>query len=153
MPDIETVTRWDEQTCSRLSADELGNASSEIPIVIYYNRCGQVRTVGAETLRESVEGRLWTRCGLWRNGWSLSLLSCLGRIFIFTSRFKLHLLPFPEASKHIGDKLPSLPADKSCVNVIADFFSASDENLWSSVDKKIRFVLTHRDGWQGYQRL
>ena len=36
------------------STGELGNACSKIPLVIYYNRCGQVRTVGAEALQESV---------------------------------------------------------------------------------------------------
>jgi hypothetical protein len=59
----------------------------------------------------------------------VGLCPCLGRIFICTSRFKLHLRPFPEASKHIGDELPSILTDKSCVDVFADFFSANGEAL------------------------
>ena len=81
----------------------------------------------------------------------VGLCRCLGRIFICTSRFKLHLRPFSEASVHIGDELPSLPTDKSCVDVFADCFSANGEDLWSSVDVKTRFVMTHRDGRQGYR--
>ena len=55
-----------------------------------------------------------------------------GRIFICTSRFKLYLRLFPEASKHTGDELPSLPPDKSCVDAFGD---ANGEDLWSSVDE------------------
>ena len=76
-------------------------------------------------------------------GWLVFVFGCLVRIFICTSRFKLHLRPFPEASKHIGDELPSLPPDNSCVDFFADFFSANGEDLWSSIDEKILFVLTH----------
>ena len=87
--------------------------------------------------------------------WLVFVVGCLqGRIFICTSRFKLYLGPFPEASKHTGDQLPSLPPDKSCVDFFADFFSANGEDLWSSVDEKILFRdLTHRGGRQGYQQL
>ena len=93
---------------------------------------------------------LGTRGGLWRNGWSLSLpWSCLHLYF----QVQATSAPFPETSVHIGDdsESPSLPTDKSRVDVFADFFSANGEDLWSSVDEKIRFVLTHRDGRQGYQ--
>ena len=72
--------------------------------------------------------------------WLVFVVCCLqGRIFICTSRFKLYLCHFPEASKHTGDELSSLPPDRSCV----DFFSANGEDLWFSVDEKIFFVLTH----------
>ena len=75
--------------------------------------------------------------------WFVFVVGCLqGRIFICTSRFKLHLRPFPEASKHIGDELPSLPPDKTCFDIFADFSSANGEDLWTSVDEKIVFVLT-----------
>jgi len=62
--------------------------------------------------------------------------------FICTSRFKLHTRLFPEASKHIGDELPSPQTDESCVDVFADFFSANDEDLWSSVDKSVGMLPT-----------
>lgn len=110
MPDIETVIRGDEQTCSRLSTGELGNASSEIPIVIYFNRCGQIRSGCRSTARVCLgdgcgrgadHGRMVGLC-VW--------LPCPYLHLYF--RFKLHLRPFPEASKHIGDELPSLPPDK-----------------------------------------
>ncbi|KIK03418.1 hypothetical protein K443DRAFT_41800, partial [Laccaria amethystina LaAM-08-1] len=59
VPDIETVTKWDGRTCrsflDRLPAGELGNGSSEIPIVICFNRCGHVLTVGTEAPRKLVQ--------------------------------------------------------------------------------------------------
>ena len=63
--------------------------------------------------------------------WLVFVLALIrDRIFICTSGFKLHLRPIPEASKHLGDELPSLPIDKSCVDFFADFFhQANGEDL------------------------
>jgi len=39
------------------------------------------------------------------------------------------------------------------VDFFADFFNANGEDLWSSVDEKIRFVLAHHGGRRGYRQL
>ena len=91
MPDIETVTRWDEQMCSRRSS---GNASSEIPIVIYYNRCWPSSHCGCQSTARVCLG---DRCGRGVDyGGMVGLCRCLGSVFICTSRFKLQLRPFPK---------------------------------------------------------
>ncbi|KIJ93867.1 hypothetical protein K443DRAFT_134933 [Laccaria amethystina LaAM-08-1] len=127
VPEIKGVTRF--------PADELGNGSSKIPTVIYYDRHGKVRAVGAEALRESVQDTAVSE------GW------------IKVEWFKLHLRPFPEESMYVGSELPLLPLNKSCIEVFADFLTylfqcasrfikdahANGENVWSSVQKDIHF--------------
>jgi hypothetical protein len=110
------------RTNMQVFCGELGNASSEIPFVIYYNQCGRVRTVGAETLQDG-SGR-----GV-DYGRMVGLCHCLGRTFIFTSRFKLYLRPFPEASKHIEDELPSLLTDK-VASTFSQTFSAPTTRIY-----------------------
>lgn len=78
----------------------------------------------------------------------------------------MHLRPFPEESMHVGSELPPLPLNKSCIEVFADFLTylfqcasrfikdahANGENVWSSVQKDIHFVLSHPNGWEGFQQ-
>lgn len=67
---------------------------------------------------------------------------------------------------HVGSELPPLPLNKSCIEVFADFLTylfqcasrfikdahANGENVWSSVQKDIHFVLSHPNGWEGFQQ-
>ena len=67
---------------------------------------------------------------------------------------------------HVGSELPPLPLNKSCIEVFADFLTylfqcasrfikdahANRENVWSSVQKDIHFVLSHPNGWEGFQQ-
>lgn len=78
----------------------------------------------------------------------------------------MHLRPSPEESMHVGSELPPLPLNKSCIEVFADFLTylfqcasrfikdahANGENVWSSVQKDIHFVLSHPNGWEGFQQ-
>lgn len=62
--------------------------------------------------------------------------------------------------------MPSLPPNKSVIDVFADFMRylyncakiyiqdthASGENLWASVEDRIEFVLSHPNGWEGAQQ-
>ena len=67
---------------------------------------------------------------------------------------------------HVGSELPPLPLNKSCIEVFADFLTylfqcasrfikdahANGGNVWSSVQKDIHFVLSHPNGWEGFQQ-
>ena len=82
-------------------------------------------------------------------------------------RFKLHLRPERLHSNEIQTTyIPPLPRDKSVVDVFADFFAyllsctrrficethANGESLWSSVEDRIEFVISHPNGWEGLQQ-
>ena len=81
-------------------------------------------------------------------------------------RFKLHLRSRVGAGRSVGDDLPSLPLNKTVVEVIADFLKYLLEcassyirdthpnglDLWNSVKSDINFVLSHPNGWEGTQQ-
>lgn len=82
-------------------------------------------------------------------------------------RWKLHLRAKHLASSHIKDEdIPPLPQYKSAVEVLADFMGylftcardyiieshASGASMWKSMENKIHFVLTHPNGWEGFQQ-
>ncbi|KAG2353445.1 hypothetical protein BDR07DRAFT_1367118 [Suillus spraguei] len=119
---------------------------SKIPSILYYDRQGDVRAVGAEALQqhiiEQAEDEGWVKLAWW----------------------KLHLRAKHLASSHIrnGDIKP-LPQGKSAVEVLADFMrylfqcarthiQTSHLNLWRSVKNSIEFVFTHPNGWEGLQQ-
>ena len=81
-------------------------------------------------------------------------------------RFKLHLRPNTALTREITQKLPPLPPRKKVVDILADFlrymyacartyieeFHANGTDLWTSVEDKIQFILTHPNGWEGIQQ-
>lgn len=82
-------------------------------------------------------------------------------------RWKLHLRPRGLASSRVRDNdIPPLPRNKSAVEVLADFMAylyrcartyiqdthANGQELWSSIESHIDFVLTHPNGWEGAQQ-
>ncbi|KAN0081557.1 hypothetical protein V8E55_009181 [Tylopilus felleus] len=81
--------------------------------------------------------------------------------------WKLHLRAKHLVSSHIKDEdIPPLPENKSAVQVLADFmrylFScacnyiieshASGDSMWRSLENNIEFILTHPNGWEGFQQ-
>ena len=66
----------------------------------------------------------------------------------------------------LADKIPSLPLNKTVVEVLADFLAyllecssiyirethANGTDLWASVKDQIHFVLSHSNGWEGAQQ-
>lgn len=80
----------------------------------------------------------------------------------------MHLSPDTGAWKLVKDELPPLPLPlyQSIVDIIADFLRylfhcassyikethANGEDLWSSVEDDITFVLTHPNGWEKFQQ-
>ena len=80
-------------------------------------------------------------------------------------RFKLHLRSKIGSGRSVGE-LPSLPLNKTVVEVFADFLRyllecasnyiqdthANGPDLWESVKSHIDFVLSHPNGWEGTQQ-
>ncbi|KAG2063017.1 hypothetical protein BDR04DRAFT_1111856 [Suillus decipiens] len=131
---------------AKYPGQERVGGDSKIPSILYYDRQGDVRAVGAEALQqhiiEQAEDEGWVKLAWW----------------------KLHLRAKHLASSHIrnGDIKP-LPQGKSAVEVLADFMrylfqcartyiQTSHLNLWKSVKNSIEFVFTHPNGWEGVQQ-
>jgi hypothetical protein len=83
------------------------------------------------------------------------------------TRFKLHIRPRKgESSSEVSAKIPPLPPNKTATDVLADFLSylfncaksyicvthANGAELWESMKSDISFVLSHPNGWEGYQQ-
>lgn len=141
--------------------------------MIYYDRNGKVRAVGAETLRdgmqEQAEDEGWVKAEWCVNQPCYLKLNCAGSAEPFLpTRFKLHLRSRlgPGAGTEMTDKIPPLPPGKTVVEVFADFLvyllgcaskyiqetHANGVALWNSVKGQIEFVLSHPNGWEGTQQ-
>lgn len=85
----------------------------------------------------------------------------------YCTRFKLHLRPdHLESDSFKKSDLPPLPPNKTIVGVFADFLSylfscarryisetySNGDTLWEAVARRIEFVLSHPNGWEGYQQ-
>ncbi|KAF9476870.1 hypothetical protein BDN70DRAFT_881863 [Pholiota conissans] len=142
VPEIKGVTRF--------PAHEHISGASKIPTIIYYDRSGNVKAVGAEAMREGIyeqaEDEQWVKAE-----W-----------------FKLHLRSRvgPGAGREVSNDIPPLPLNKTVVEVFADFLAylfecassyiqdthANGVDLWASVKGQIDFVLSHPNGWEGTQQ-
>ncbi|KJA20619.1 hypothetical protein HYPSUDRAFT_42924 [Hypholoma sublateritium FD-334 SS-4] len=141
-PEVKGVTKF--------PAHDHISGASKIPTIIYYDRNGEVRAVGAEALRDGVqeqaEDEQWVK----------------------VEWFKLHLRSrlAPGAGQEVTNKIPPLPLNKTVVDVFADFLiylfecasiyiketHANGADLWASVKGQIDFVLSHPNGWEGKQQ-
>ncbi|KAG6826284.1 hypothetical protein H0H92_000454 [Tricholoma furcatifolium] len=141
IPETKGVTRY--------PAQEHVGGDSKIPTIIYYDQQGVVRAVGAEALKEELDSRIEDE------GWTKA------------EWFKLHLRPSSDATNtNITGKIPSLPEDKTGMEVFSDFLRymydcarsyieethANGTTLWASFGDHIEFVLTHPNGWEGAQQ-
>ncbi|TFK26684.1 hypothetical protein FA15DRAFT_667159 [Coprinopsis marcescibilis] len=140
VPEIKGVTRF--------PAHEQISGASKIPTIIYYDKGGNVCAVGAEAMREGIyeqaEDEDWVK-----SEW-----------------FKLHIRPKTDSSRQITAQIPPLPLNKSVIDVMADFLGylfkcastfiqdthANGRDLWESVQGEIDFVLSHPNGWEGFQQ-
>ncbi|KDR71211.1 hypothetical protein GALMADRAFT_143923 [Galerina marginata CBS 339.88] len=140
IPDIKGVTRFPGQPHS--------GGSSKIPTIIYYDRSGKVRAVGAEAAVEQVyeiaEEEDWIK----------------------VESFKLHLRSKFGDHGDITEDIPPLPPNKTVVHVFADFLKylfqcassymqlahANGESLWNDLAGDIDFVLSHPNGWEGTEQ-
>ncbi|KAF5317094.1 hypothetical protein D9611_003520 [Ephemerocybe angulata] len=144
VPEIKPVTRF--------PAHEHISGASKIPTIIYYDREGQVRAVGAEATKEGIfetaEDEGWVKAE-----W-----------------FKLHLRPVNATNdtqqQVIAQEIPPLPVGRTVTQVVADFLAylvycaeeyikdthANGPDLWASVCGDMDFVLSHPNGWEGAQQ-
>ncbi|EIW54761.1 uncharacterized protein TRAVEDRAFT_50899 [Trametes versicolor FP-101664 SS1] len=140
-PKIQGITRFPGQ--------ENAAGDSKIPSILYYRRDGSVHSVGAEAAHPGIE------------------LEAEDENLVFVEWFKLHLRPETLDSKEIKRRdLPPLPEGKSLLDVFADFTRylfqctrryieethANGASMWSSVEDRIDFVLSHPNGWEGLQQ-
>ncbi|KAJ7704328.1 hypothetical protein B0H17DRAFT_1039291 [Mycena rosella] len=139
VPSILPVTRFPAQ-------DHVGG-DSKVPSVIYYDRSGSPKACGAEALQEAVVEEAEAA------GWEKA------------EWFKLHLRPTTSSSIR-PNTLPPLPANKSALNVLADFLRylfqcaksyigehyPNGNAMWITLESTIEFVLTHPNGWEGEQQ-
>ncbi|CDO71998.1 hypothetical protein BN946_scf184943.g33 [Trametes cinnabarina] len=141
VPQIQGITRFPGQ--------ENAAGSSKIPSILYYRRDGTVHSVGAEAARPGIE------------------LEAEDEDLVFVEWFKLYLRPERLDSEEMKRRdLPPLPQGKSILDVFADVLRylfactkryisethANGESLWSSLQDRIEFVLSHPNGWEGLQQ-
>ena len=82
-------------------------------------------------------------------------------------RFKLRLFPNAQSKGYVANKIPRLPLElPPVVDIFADFLRylyqcarnfieethANGADLWSSLEDRIEFVLSHPNGWEGAQQ-
>ncbi|PPQ91259.1 hypothetical protein CVT25_006376 [Psilocybe cyanescens] len=139
VPEIRGVTRY--------PAQEHVGGDSKIPTIIYYDRQGNVRAVGAEAMQEGIEDSAEDE------GWT-------------KAEWQLHLRPNTNSASHVTQKIPPLPEGKSAIAIFADFLRylhqcartyieethANGVELWRSLESRTDFVLTHPNGWEGGQQ-
>ncbi|TFK18829.1 hypothetical protein FA15DRAFT_241935 [Coprinopsis marcescibilis] len=140
VPEIKGVTKF--------PAQEHNSGASKIPTVMYYDQRGIVRAAGAETLRDGIEEMAEDE------GWDKA------------EWFKLHIRPKSGAADHVAASVPPLPPNKSVIQVLADFLKylyqcaqgfieethISGPALWKQLQPTIEFVISHPNGWEGYQQ-
>ncbi|KDR71212.1 hypothetical protein GALMADRAFT_75189 [Galerina marginata CBS 339.88] len=140
IPEIKGVTRFPGHPHS--------GGSSKIPTVIYYDRSGKVRAVGAEAEEEQVSEISQ------EENW------------IKAEWYFLHLRSKYGDHRDVTQDIPPLPLNKTVVHVLADFLKylfqcassyiqvahANGESLWKDLEGDIDFVLSHPNGWEGKEQ-
>jgi hypothetical protein len=133
--------------------------------VLYYDSEGVAQAIGAEAVRDSIE-EIAKDKGWIKVSWYASL-QCQTSPLISLGRFKLHLAPKTNEPAFITalENHP-LPNGLTVIDVFADLLRylyrctedylkqshASGELLWTSLQKRTHFVLTHPNGWGGPQQ-
>ncbi|KAF9552654.1 hypothetical protein CPC08DRAFT_265608 [Agrocybe pediades] len=140
VPEIRGVTRY--------PAQEQVGGDSKIPTIIYYDRQGAVRAVGAEAMRDGIEEQ------------------AEDEEWVKAEWFKLHLRPKSKSAGHVRETIPPLPEGKTAIQIFADFLRylhqcakayieethANGPALWKGLEAQTYFVLTHPNGWEGAQQ-
>ncbi|EKM51021.1 uncharacterized protein PHACADRAFT_212923 [Phanerochaete carnosa HHB-10118-sp] len=139
VPRIQGVTRFPGQE----------NGDFKIPSVLWYTTDGKVHTAGAEARDPGMT------------------LVAEDEDLIFIEWFKLHLRPSEMNSDGLRKSdLRPLPPNKTVMQVFGDFLAylfectkryivethPNGSSLWSSVEPRIEFVLSHPNGWEGVQQ-
>ncbi|EJF61940.1 hypothetical protein DICSQDRAFT_161253 [Dichomitus squalens LYAD-421 SS1] len=141
VPKIHGVTRFPGQ--------ENAAGDSKIPSILYYRQDGSVHSAGAEAALPGMD------------------LEAEDQELVLVEWFKLHLRPERlDSGDFRRQDLPPLPRGKSVIDVFSDFLGylfrcasqyirethANGESLWTSIEDRIEFVLSHPNGWEGLQQ-
>ncbi|TFK63659.1 hypothetical protein BDN72DRAFT_963759 [Pluteus cervinus] len=139
VPEIKGVTRFPYQ--------EFASADSKIPTVIWYDKNGIIKAMGAEAVKDGIqdtaEAEDW-----FKSEW-----------------FKLHLKP-DHIRNNTSFKIPPLPPGKSIIDVFSDFLRylyhctetfirehhPNGQQLWLSVRSTVEIILSHPNGWEFCQQ-
>lgn len=135
---------------TRFPFQEAAGADSKIPTVVYYDKDGKPRAIGAETLKENVQEEAE------EEGWSQARW------------FKLHLRPKPTSVLKMwnSDPLPPLPPNKAVGQIFGDYMrylyqcareyitetETNGDRLWTTLKDDAAYVFTHPNGWGGNQQ-
>ncbi|KAF7309116.1 hypothetical protein MKEN_01113700 [Mycena kentingensis (nom. inval.)] len=142
IPEIKPVTHFPFQPSA--------SSDSKVPSIVYYDLEGKARAFGAEAVDESVRDKAvdeqWEKAE-----W-----------------FKLHMrppsVPLPATLTISAASLPPLPANKTVLEVFADFLrylfnclrmyirDTYGAALWGLLEDDTQYVLTHPNGWLGEQQ-
>ncbi|KAJ7059899.1 hypothetical protein C8F01DRAFT_206812 [Mycena amicta] len=140
VPQILPVTRFPPQP--------LVGGDSKVPSIVYYDKDGRARALGAEAMDENVRERA-TEEGWQKAEW-----------------FKLDMRPDSVCLPRLDGDIPLLPADKTAHDIFADFLNyllkcartyfsehyPSGEAMWITLEDGIEYILTHPNGWEGEQQ-
>ncbi|KAG8952709.1 hypothetical protein FRC03_012018 [Tulasnella sp. 419] len=132
---------------SGFEGQEFEATSTKVPTVIFYDRHGNLKAVGNETLDDEME--LQARSEKW----------------IRVEWFKLLLRPRDKHHELANAPQPTLPANKTAVDVIGDYYGymarlaqahfrekvPDYDEIWPLVEKRIIYVLSHPNGWNTFQ--
>ncbi|KAL0063217.1 hypothetical protein AAF712_009915 [Marasmius tenuissimus] len=144
VPEIQAVTRF--------PAQEHVGGDAKIPSVLYYDRKGNVKAVGAEAqLGENIEQAQ-------RQDWIKA------EWFKLHFRREDHITP-SDVNRDMGSELPSLPPNKTAVDVFGDFLrylyscakkyilgTVPDRCFWAKIEEHIQFVLSHPNCWEAQEQ-
>ncbi|KAJ2912878.1 hypothetical protein MD484_g7538, partial [Candolleomyces efflorescens] len=114
---------------------------------MYYDTQGRVRAAGAEAIQDGM------------------LEAALDGGWLRIEWFKLLIRP-KSGGPDFSDKIPPLPPGKSVVQVLADFLKylqtcaeayikdshPCGQEVWELVSSEIDYVISHPNGWEGYQQ-
>ncbi|KAJ2912885.1 hypothetical protein MD484_g7541, partial [Candolleomyces efflorescens] len=139
VPEIKGVARF--------PANEYISGASKIPTMMYYDEKGRVRAAGAEAKQDGI------------------LEMAMDGNWLKVEWFKLLIRP-KSGGPDFEEQIPPLPPGKSVVQVLADFLlylhkCAEDyikgshingQELWESVSSGTHYVISHPNGWEGYQQ-
>ncbi|PPQ92722.1 LOW QUALITY PROTEIN: hypothetical protein CVT25_013908 [Psilocybe cyanescens] len=140
---------------TRFPAHDHVGGDSKIPTIIYYDKRGEVRAVGAEAKREGIEAdaedKEWTKAE-----WQVLFVLAKDCAQLYPWAFKLHLGPQSPSSALIASHpIPPLPEVKTaidlhqCAQTYIEETYPNGADIWKNLESRTDFVLTHPNGWEG----
>ncbi|KAL5485834.1 hypothetical protein ACEPAI_6876 [Sanghuangporus weigelae] len=135
IPQIHSVTRFTDQT----------SGDSKIPSIMYYDKGMEMKAAGATAATEDTD--VEAEC----EGW------------LKVQYFKMHMRPAGRTIDTKGLEISPLPQSKTPTAVMGDFLGylysetvkyirihhSDSTDLLKSVNDRIKFVLSHPNGWTG----